>query len=311
MTYHQLRTFLAVARTGSLTKAARQLNASQPAVSVQLRALQRFLGTPLIERVDRGFRLTPAGEQLRQYADEVLGGLRALRQDIAALEGRLAGPIAVGATFVVSGYVLPSALFRFREGYPEIDLQLHVELPESLFGGLRANALDVACYIDVRTPAGLTVESLGEEELVVVASPRHELAGRRGIDAGELSEHPFVAPASILLREELDAKLGTVGIKPKIAAEALHLDAVKTLVARGAGYSVLIRAAVAQELASGRLVALEIDAPPVFSQIVVAYRSRPAPSALVHEFIRFVRAHVGDKRPAASGVTPERADRAR
>src|SRR5712692_11214472 len=68
MTYNQLRTFLAVVRAGNLTKAARELNASQPTVSLQLRALRKSLGATLIERVDSDLRLTPAGEKLRRYA---------------------------------------------------------------------------------------------------------------------------------------------------------------------------------------------------------------------------------------------------
>ena len=160
MTYHQLRTFLAVARTGSLTRAARELNASQPTVSLQLRALGKSLGTTLMERGDGGFRLTPAGEKLRRYAEETLSGLRVLQQDVAALKGRVAGPLAVGVTFVMSRYVLPATLSRFREQFPEVDLQLHVEVPEPLFTSVLAKTVDVACYLKVRTPPGLTVEPL-------------------------------------------------------------------------------------------------------------------------------------------------------
>ena len=115
ITYHQLRTFLAVSRTGSLTRAARELNMTQPTVSLQLNALRDFLGTPLFQ-------------------------------------GSLADPLAVGATFVVSRYVLPSALSRFREQFPDVDLQLHVEFPEPLFRDLLSNALDAGCHIGARTP---------------------------------------------------------------------------------------------------------------------------------------------------------------
>jgi DNA-binding transcriptional LysR family regulator len=73
ITYHQLRTFLAVASTGNITRAARQLNAKQPTVSLQLNALRGFFGTPLFERPSGRFRLTPAGERLRQYAEETVG----------------------------------------------------------------------------------------------------------------------------------------------------------------------------------------------------------------------------------------------
>jgi DNA-binding transcriptional LysR family regulator len=289
LTYHQLRTFVTVARTGSLTKAARELRLSQPSVSLHLGALTRFLDARLFERPEGRFRLTSAGEIFRPYAEEALAGLRVLQQDIESLNGRLAGPLAVGTTYVMSRYVLPSALSRFLEQYPGIDLQLHVEFAEPLFGELLANALDVMCYIDVPTPPGLTTELLCREELIVFASPRSPLAGRRRVTPRALTQQPFVAPASPSLRALIEAKLRTAGVTPRLAAEGRHHDTVKNLVERNAGYSMLLRASVADELASGRLVAFSLGGPPITADLVAAFRSRPAISPLVREFIQFVR----------------------
>ena len=304
MTHHQLRTFLAVARTGSLTKAARELNSSQPTVSLQLRALRRSLGTTLLERGDGGFRLTPAGEKLRRYAEETLAGLRAFQGDLAALEGRLAGPLAVGTTFVMSRYVLASVLTRFREEFPEVDLRLHVEMPGPMITNLLAKIIDVACFIKVRTPPELTVEPVGEQEFAIIASPRSRLAGRRRVTAEDLSEEPFVAFGSSLFTEMIEGTLQGAGIEPRVATEGQHHDAVKKLVEANAGYSVLVRPAVADELAGGRLVELWLDGPPLRGPIVVAYRSWPALSPTVHEFTRFVRAELDGRRssPALTGA---------
>jgi DNA-binding transcriptional LysR family regulator len=296
ITYHQLRTFLAVVRMGSLTKAARELNATQPTVSLQLNALRKFVGKPLFERPGGGFRLTPAGEKLRRYAEDALGGLRILQQDVATLDGVPAGPFAVGATFVISRYVLPSALHRFRDQFPDIELQLHVDgPPERLFGQLLSNTLDVVCCIRVMTPPGLTLERLYDEELVLIASPRHALARRRHVKPRDLSEQPFIVPATAVLRDVLEARLRAVGVTPRVGAEGRHHDAIKKLVEREAGYSLLIKSSVAGELASGRLVALKLDAPRMFAEIVVALASRPTVSPLVREFIQFLRAELSQE----------------
>jgi LysR family transcriptional regulator, low CO2-responsive transcriptional regulator len=293
ITYHQLRTFLAVARMASLTKAARELNATQPTVSLQLHSLRKFLGKPLFERPGGGFRLTPAGEKLRRYAEEVLGGLRILQQDVATLEGSPAGPFAVGATFVVSRYVLPSALHRFRDRFPDVELQLHVDgPPERLFGQLLSNSLDVVCCIRVLTPPGLVVERLYDEELVLIASPEHPLARQRRVTPRDLSEQHFIVPMTPALREVLAAKLRAVGVTPRVGAEGRHHDAIKKIVERTAGYSLLIKASVAAELASGRLVALSLEAPPMVAEIVVVLPARPTVSPLVQEFIQFLRAEL-------------------
>jgi DNA-binding transcriptional LysR family regulator len=302
ITYNQLRTFLAVAQAGSLTRAARMLNASQPTVSLQLRALRRSLGAPLIERPDNGFRLTPAGERLRRYAEETLGGLRALQQHIADLNGTLAGPLAVGVTFVLNGHVLPPALARFRAQFPAVDLELNVDLPGPLFRRLLGNTLDVACYLRVPTPPELTVETLGSEEMVVIASPQHPLAGRRRVTPEELSDQPFVVSTPPGFRQLLEGKLLAAGVTPRTAVEARNHDAVKKLVERNAGYSLQIKPLVADELVSGQLVALNLDGPPIFCDVVAAFASRAPVSPLVGGFVRFVRAELtGDAGANGSG----------
>jgi LysR family transcriptional regulator, low CO2-responsive transcriptional regulator len=307
MTYHQLRTFLTVARTGNLTKAARELKASQPTVSLQLRALRKSLETTLLERHDGGFRLTPAGEKLRCYAEDVLGGLRTLQQDIEALKGVVAGPLAVGVTFVVSRFVLPSVLSRFRAQFPGVDLQLHVDNPEPLFNGLLTNTLDVACYLKIPTPPGLTIEPVGAQELVMIASPRHPLAGRRRVSPRELNEHPFVAFAPSPFAEMITAKLHDIGVTPRVAAEGRHHDAVKKLVESNVGYAMVVGAAATDDFAGGRFVALRLDGPPILGELVMAYRSRSVASPLTHEIIRFVRTTLDRDRHVAAPGTRRRA----
>ena len=292
ITYHQLRTFLAVSRTASITKAARELNATQPTVSLQLSALRKFLGTPLFDRSGGRFRLTPAGEMLRHYAEEALGGLRVLQQNVETLKGSFAGPLAVGAPFVMSRHVLPAVFSRFLQQFPAVDLQLHVDFPEQLFTGVLANTLDLACYVDVPAPRGITVEPIGKDELIVIASPDHALSGRRRVTAEQLNAQPFVAAGSALFREVVEAKLRDVGITPQLAAEARHQEASKRLVERNMGYSIVMRSAVADELASGRLVTLDRVGPPMHVEFVIGFRSRPVISPLVREFIRFARAEL-------------------
>jgi DNA-binding transcriptional LysR family regulator len=307
ITYHQLRTFLAVARTGNLTRAARELNATQPTVSLQLHALRDFLGTPLFERPGGSFRLTPAGEKLRRYGDDVLGGLRALQQEVEALKGGIAGPLAVGLTYAMSRYLLPSTLSRFRRQFHDVDLQLHVEAPEMMFASLLASRVDLACYIRLRTPPGLIVESLRGEEFLIVVSPQHPLARRRRVVPRKLNDQPFIAFRSSLFTELLTTKLREAGVTPQIGAEGRHHEAVKKLVEANAGYSILVRSSITDELAGGRLVALPLSGPPIRGELVTAYQAGLA-SPLVREFIRFVRADLNtpreSARPPAGRVVP-------
>lgn len=290
ITYRQLQTFLAVARAGSLTLAARELGASQPTVSLQLKALGETLAAALVERRGRGLRLTPAGEALQLYAGSVLEGLRALEQHVAALKGGETGSLAVGASATAGGYVLPSVLRRFRDRFPHIDVQLHVDNPEHLFQDLVANALDVVFSVGVRAPSGLTVERVCEEELVIVASPRHPLAGRRRVTPGELSREPLVTSlAGALFRELVESKLREAGVVPRVAVQARHPEAMKKLVENNMGYSLLFRPSVDAEIRQGQLVALKLEAGPIMGEMIVAFSPRPVLSPVVQQFVSFVR----------------------
>jgi DNA-binding transcriptional LysR family regulator len=268
---------------------ARELNTTQPTVSLQLGALRRSFGIPLFERPGGRFRLTAAGERLQRYAEETLEALRELQQDMSVLKGSLTGSLAVGLTYLAAGRLSPTL---FRTKFPGVTVQVHVDLPEPLFQRVLHGTLDVACYLRVRTPPELVVEPLGEEDFVAIASPQHRLAGRRRVSIEELSREPLVLSGVTVFRELVEAKLRAAGVTPRVVAEARNYDAVKELVEQNQGYSLHLKSLAAPEIAAGRFVALRLDAPPIVGEIVAATRPRAAASPLIQEFLRFIRAEL-------------------
>ena len=297
ITLHQLQTFLVVARTGSLTQTARELGASQPTVSLQLKTMGRLLGSPLVERHGRGVRLTQAGEALKPYARQVLDGLRSLQEHVQALNGGRAGSFALGASATTGGYILPSILTRFRARFPEVEIQLHVDSPEHLFHDLLADTLDLVFSVGVRAPSGVTVEPICDEELVIIVSSRHPLARRRRVSGTELSMQPLVTSLpGTPFRELVEEKLRAAGVTPRVTSEARHPEAMKKLVENNMGYSLLFRPSVAEELASRRLVALRLPGSPIMGQLIMAFGPHPVPSPLVQQFVQFVREELAPPR---------------
>ena len=308
ITYHQLQTFLAVARCGSLTKVARELNATQPTVSLQLRSLRQALGLPLFERPGGRFRLTPAGERLQRYAEEALDGLRAMQQDIAVLKGSLAGSLAIGVTHFVVDRVMPR-LPRFRAQFPGVNIHVNVDRPDPLFTQVLAETLDAVCFLKMRTPPGLALEPIGEEQLLIIASSQHRLASRRRVTAAELSEERLIVSNVSAFRELVEAKLRGAGVSPQAVEEVQNYETVKELVERNLGYSVHVKPMVATELATGRLIALRLDGPPFVGELVVGFRARPATSPLVEGFVRFLRTDRVGPRNAAPATAPASSNR--
>ena len=143
MTYEQLRTFLAIARHGGVRRAAERLHLSQPAVSGRLAALEDALDQPLFERTPSGLHLTRAGRELVDHAEAALAQREAIRGRLAGPRG-FRGPFRVGASETIAQSWLPAFARRLGEEFPEVTLELTVDITANLRDDVVARALDVA-----------------------------------------------------------------------------------------------------------------------------------------------------------------------
>ena len=155
-----LRTLDAIARHGSFSRAARELNLTQPAVSMQVAQLERRLGLPLLERVGKRAFPTRAGEVLLAHAARAFRELQAGIEHVQELRGVVAGRVRLGTSASISVYLLPQALGRFRARFPAIDLVVVTGTASDVARGLVANDLDV----------GLVSLPLRDRELTVTTS---------------------------------------------------------------------------------------------------------------------------------------------
>ncbi|WP_433239087.1 LysR family transcriptional regulator [Streptosporangium sp. CA-135522] len=210
-----LRLLDAVARTGSFTGAAAQLNYTQSAISRRIASLEQQAGGPLFDRLARGVRLTPAGEALHQHALVVLNRLARAAEELAGIHGGYRGSLRVGAFATANVALVPSALRAFRRRFPEVALT-PVEGPSGgLLRRLREGGLDVAVVSDY--PSGLPYDEeveiveLVRDELLVVLPGDHRLAGRETVDLRELREETWIEappPGGTTMLEQACARAG-------------------------------------------------------------------------------------------------------
>ncbi|HEU5028640.1 MAG TPA: LysR family transcriptional regulator [Spirillospora sp.] len=254
---NQLRTFLAVHRTGSFTAAAALLGLSQPTVTAQIRALEGRLGLRLFDRLARGAAPTPAADEL---AADVAGPLDAL----AAATGGTGepGPVRLaGPAEMLSVLVLPALAPLAGHG---LRLRVTTGLADDLLAGLRQGRFDLV--VSTTRPRGRVVaaDPLMDEEFVLVAAPTWAARTGPGLPAA-LRDVPLVGYAADLpiVRRYWRHVFGARLTRPA-AVTVPDLRAVRAAVAAGAGFSVLPRYLCAGELASGALVPLlEPDDPPI------------------------------------------------
>ncbi len=164
------RTFLAIAATGSFARAADRLNVSQTTVSARVRSLESQLRRPLFVRNKAGASLTPAGEQFMRHAPALVQLWERARQQVAVPPGRRA-VLAIGAEFILWDTILLRWLLWMRQAAPDVALRAQVGMPGDLMDQVAEGILDIAVVYAPRYRAGLTVELLAEERLVMVTTP--------------------------------------------------------------------------------------------------------------------------------------------
>jgi DNA-binding transcriptional LysR family regulator len=276
---HHLRLFHAVAQHGSVSRGAAAVRVSQPAVSREVRELERALGVPLLEPAGRGVRLTAAGRLLDEYASQIFGlaeaAERALREFVQLERGQL----ALGAIATVAIYYLPPLLQAFRRRYPKIDLAMTIGATRELVAGVRAGQLELS-FVDgpVDDPA-LCTTPFATDELALIAAPDHPLAQRGVVRLAELADEPFILQEpGTGLRERTDAALARAGVQVRPVMTLGRTEVIKQMVMAGLGLSVVSRRAVQTEAAEGRLCVVPLADAALARQLVCVSRRGVSPS---------------------------------
>ncbi len=294
ITITQLTTFLAVVRGGSVTAAADELVVTQPSVSSALAALGRELGCELFERAGRGIRLTDEGRAFVPYARDALGvledGRQAVREaaEVASKRLRIASVTTAAESFV------PPLMRSFSERHPEIELTLDVGNAEYVFDRVRDHSADLA--ICGRPPADtrLAAEPLSTNEIVCITTPDDPACKDGPVDAAVLGDRAWLmrepGSGSRKLNEQF---LVDRGLRPRTLVLGSN-GAIKQAARAGLGISLVSRAAVETELASGRLAEIRLsNGPPARPWFVL--RSTVGPAKPTRElFVEFVLAASAD-----------------
>ncbi|WP_419992930.1 LysR family transcriptional regulator [Streptomyces boninensis] len=282
----RLAALVAVAEAGSITRAAERLGYTTPALSQQLVKLEREAGAALLVRHHRGAALTAAGELLLSRARRVLDELERARLELAELNGLCGGRLRIGSFMTAGTHLLPPVLSAFRREHP--DVQLHVaeyEPPHGVAAVARGEA-DLAlthAYDPAPTaqhpPAGVAVEPLLTEELVLVTAPGHALtAGTGRLPMADLAGQPLVSSApENSNRSAVEAHLAEAGARVAVRCDTPGYVLVCALVSAGLGVAVVPE--MMTRLAVTPIAMRRLDPPALKRTIGVAYREGEANAA--------------------------------
>ncbi|MEU4094688.1 LysR family transcriptional regulator [Streptomyces sp. NPDC026673] len=241
-----LRVLRAVARTGSLSGAARELGCTQPAVSQQMKALELAAGTPLLVRGGRTTRLTEAGEALARHASGILAGLAAAEEEVAAIGGLRAGRVRLVSFPSAGPSLVPTALAAMRAAYPDVRITLAEAQPPHAVEMLRGGECELALVYRYEDDdgaggaadwEGLSARPLLRDRLFAVLPAGHALARGDGpVRLGDLAEEPWIAGCPHC-RRHLVELCAREGFTPRIDFATDDYPAAIGLVAAGMGVS--------------------------------------------------------------------------
>lgn len=285
VTFRQLRLFVALADTGSVSAAARAMHVTQPTASMRLAELGDAVGVPLYEVVSRRVRLTESGKDLARTARAMFGEWEGFQQRVDETRGLKRGRLAVSVVSTAK-YFMPRLLGTFCNLHPQIDVSLQVLNRDGVVARLRDDLDDL--YIMSMPPADMDLDDrvFLANPLVMVASDSHPLARRRRVELADLRDERFVLrePGSGT-RMAVDAFFKRQRFKPTVRLEFGSNEAIREAVAGGLGISVLSVHALGDRIAGSGVVVLPVQGFPIPSQWHVVQRRlrRRSPVALAFE----------------------------
>jgi DNA-binding transcriptional LysR family regulator len=240
-TLRQLQFFVAAAEAGSVSGAAKALSISQSSVTEAIQALEGDLGVILFDRQPRGLLITHKGSAFLRHARQILADVAAARTAFRDEAEEVAGRLSLGVTSLVAGYVLSDILQRFRRAFPRIELNVIEDTGDYLQHLLIGGELDVAVMLtsSVRDRMALHVETLVVSPYRLWLPLGDPLAEQEAIALEELAGRPMIQLMVDEIEESMKRLTAALPVKPEIAFRTRSVEAVRSLVATGAGLAIL------------------------------------------------------------------------
>ncbi len=288
-TIRQLRYFIAAAESGTVSGAALALSISQSSVTEAIRDLEADLGVALFERHPRGLEITQKGHQFLRHAQGILSSIADARQAVVSDTEKLGGKLHVGVTSLVAGYVLSDILARFRRANPNVEVTALEDNGDYLEHLLIGGELDVAVMVTsaLRDRMALQTEILEVSPYQLWLPNGHPLTGATSVAIEDLVGEPMIMLRLDEIEEATRVLLSALGALPRVAFRTRSGEAVRSLVATGAGIALLPELVYRRwSLEGDRIVSRDVSGKlPVVQVGVVWRKGAPLPEA-AREFIR-------------------------
>jgi len=272
-----LKAFVAVAESGSFSRAAETIYLTQPAISKRIASLETELGTQLFDRIGRKVQLTEAGNALLERARTILIGVEDARRSIANLTGEVAGTLSMAASHHIGLHRLPSALKAFNHQYPQVRLDLKFMDSEGACTAIEHGDLELGVVtLPERPAADIRTIPVWDDPLEIVVGKDHPLAKEKTVPPITLMNYPAILPGpGTITREMILDALAPIREGIEIGMATNYMEVLKMLAAIGLGWS-----ALPHTLIDENLHILKVDGVKISRQLgIVLHRERSLSNA--------------------------------
>jgi DNA-binding transcriptional LysR family regulator len=299
MDTRQLAAFCAVVERKSFSQAAEQLGVTQPAVSLQVRSLEKRLGRQLLDRSGRRVEPTEAGTALYRGAQRLLFLEEQLLEELETTEeGELGGTLRVGASTGPGSTVVPVLLCEFQRSNPGVAVALSISDTQSVVERVAARELELGVVGAARRHRGVVFEPFFRDDVVLACPPDHRFAGRT-VTLDELREEPLIVmQEGAGVRQVIEDELRSAGTKLRDLQPRLELglqESARSAVAAGYGVTFISRAAIEADLASGALAVARVKGLDPAREISLVRAAGRSATRAAEAFVAFARERLSDR----------------
>lgn len=302
----RLQVFRLIVQNGSVTRAAEMLGVAQPAVSAQLRSLEKAMGAPLFVRAGNRLELTEAGRRVSRWAEEVLAGSEQVGREVLQLAAGTTGSVTVASSMAIGSYLLPPIMTALLAERPGADITVHIGEPATALRSVSIGTADLAVvtWDDDHDTSGLVAQRLRDEPLVLCASHDGPPAGD-AIDLADLAGLPFLGvPNPVTYQRMLTRQLRAHGVPDlNVVMRLGHAEPIKRALVANQWVALIPAYAVGDDVAAGRLRIVEVRGARFSEGIALVTRDGGYLSSLAHATIEAIRNSITTPRPGLSRST--------
>ena len=292
---HKLKVFCTVAETKSFSKTSQIIHLTQPAVSLQIQALEELYETKLFDRSSSSINLTSAGEVLYNYSKNILAQYAELEKEIGKITGLIKGSLTIGASTTIGNYLLPSIVANFKKTHPKIKINILIGNTNRVLDLLNAGVVEFGLVEGETTRSKIKVEALLTDELVFILPAMHHLSKKKSISILEIMKEPFIIrEEGSGTRQVIEKYLALHGIKVSDMHIVLVLggtEAIKEAVERGMGVSIISRWAARKELQFGTLKYITAKEDLILRDFSLVVPKNGVFSHAVDEFLSYLKVY--------------------